>query len=124
MKFKDKFHEDAYFAILDLMTNRDVYHMTFAYLISLDTVCRHHFTDLYDFDECCLKTDPLDHAWQTGTSRKTTALAYNLYTDSTLWCEDNPSCCSVSDIMCSVYAPYYFEAIKIRYPRYFQGSDC
>lgn len=130
MKFKDKFHKESYLAILDLMGNDDVYRKTFAYLISLDIVCRHHFVDLYDFDEFCLKENPLNHAWQTGTSRKTTALAYNLYTDSTLWYDEDTSLfgsrsyiCSVSDIMCCEYAPYYFEAIKIRYPEYFQGND-
>lgn len=130
MKFTDKYHEGAYVELLKLMGNDDVYHKTFAYLITLDIACRHHFCDLYDFDNRCLKPDPFDHGWQTGTSRKTTALAYNLYTDSTLWCDGDTSIscsslseiCSVSHIMCCGYAPYYFEAIRIRYPEYFNNS--
>ncbi len=127
MKFIDVIHERFYKEFLSRMDNYDVYHRTFAYLITLDNSCRYHINDLYDFDECCLKTDPLDHGWQTGTSRKTTALAYNLYTDSTLWydegtsflCSSRSEICSVSYIMCCEYAPYYWEAIKIRYPEYF-----
>ncbi len=124
MKFKDKAHSDLYYSMLQLMNNCDVYHKTFAYLISLDSECRKHFLDLYDLEEGCLVENPLDYGWHTGTSMRTAALAYNLYTGHTFWCEDNPSCCSVSDIMCCSYAPYYFEAVKLRYPEYFQGNDC
>ncbi len=116
MKFKDKSHEESYCEVLRLMDDYDVYHEVFAYLITLDVVCRKHVCDLYDFEERCLKLNPLDHCWQTSTSRKTTALAYNLYTGVTLWCEEeDASCCSVAEVMNCSYGPYYWEAIRFFY---------
>ena len=116
--FLDAEHEAAFDELLSRMRSNDVYRRTLAYLLTLDEVCRRHIDDLYDFEENCIKPDTaFDHGWQTGTSRKTTRLAYNLYTDSTGWCDDAGSC-SVSEIMCCSYAPYYWQAIQIRYPEY------
>lgn len=119
MKFKDEYHETLFWVIMQKMNRNDVYHQSVAYLIALDDVCRDHVEEIYDFEEQCINPECIDKARQTGTSRKTTRLAYNLYTDSTYWCNDDEvSYCSVSDIFCCSYAPYYWEAVKIRYPEY------
>lgn len=67
----------------------------------------------------------LQHGWQTGTSYKTTRLLMNLwngwrydsYTDDP---EENSASADyvVDEIFTCSYAPYYWEAIRLRFPEY------
>lgn len=120
MKFKDEYHETLFWVIMQKMNRNDVYHQSVAYLIALDDVCRDHVEEIYDFEEQCINLECLDKAWQTGTSLKTTRLAFNLWNGYCIDPEtDLPSGdYSVSEIFCCSYAPYYWEAVKIRYPEY------
>ncbi|MDE5771670.1 MAG: hypothetical protein K2I06_08625 [Ruminococcus sp.] len=119
MKFKDEYHETLFWVIMEKMTRKDVYHKSLAYLIALDDVCRNHIEEIYDFEERCINPDSLVEPWQTSTSIKTILLAFNLFTGHSDWCsEELKSRCTPSDIFCCSYAPYYWEAIKIRYPEY------
>lgn len=113
--------------IINQMKKSDVYHMAVAYLLALDTVTRQHVPEIFDFEEDCIKLEGLDKPWQTGTSRKTTRLAFNLwngccsdgqtYTDEDGYTRDLPSRhFAVDDIFCCEYAPYYWQALKIRFP--------
>lgn len=64
--------------------------------------------------------DGLRKGWQTGTSLRTTRLAYNL------WCtyiDENPKYSTPDEIFCCSYAPYYFEAIMLRYPEYLEMKE-
>ena len=80
IQFRDDEHRAAYddliqrMAAADLDTNR----AAFAYLVTLDPVCCDHIRDLYDFEDGCIHSDALAAAWQTGTSLKTTRLAFNI----------------------------------------------
>jgi hypothetical protein len=129
MRFYDTKHENIFYDLIKRMNNTDCYHSAVAYLIGLDTVCREHIESLYDFDEACIKPSALSEAWQTGTSRKTTRLMFNLwngycsdgetYTDADGYESDLPSrMYAVDEIFCCGYAPYFYEAIKLRYPEY------
>lgn len=127
--FMDDTHWECFTEIINQMQQSDVYHMAVAYLLALDTVTRNHVNDIFDFSENCIRTDALSKPWQTGTSRKTTRLAFNLwngccsdgdtYTDSEGYTADLPSGeYSVVDIFSCSYAAYYWEAVKIRFPEY------
>lgn len=127
--FMDDTHWQCFTSIINKMQQSDVYHMSMAYLLSLDTVTRQHVSDIFDYDEDCIRTDALQEPWQTGTSQKTTRLAFNLwngccsdgdtYTDSEGYTADLPSGeYSVVDIFSCSYAAYYWEAVKIRFPEY------
>ena len=127
--FIDDKHWQSFTEIINQMQHSDVYHMAVAYLLSLDTVTRQHVSDIFDFSEDCIRPDALQKPWQTGTSQKTTRLAFNLwngycsdgetYTDSEGYTADLPSGnYSVADIFSCSYAAYYWEAIKIRFPEY------
>jgi hypothetical protein len=119
IKFSDKEHERLFYGLLKRMDNMDCYHQSLAYLLALDTVCRKHVGDLYDFAEQCVKANALEHGWQTGTSRKTTRLAFNLFTGHADWAQDEGAeYCTPAEIFCSEYAPYYWQAVKLRYPEY------
>ena len=121
MKFYDEAHEQSYIALMQRMgvTERDVYRAALAYLITLDRVCREYIDNIYDFSDRCIVPECLNEGWQTGTSRKTTLLAFNLFTGHTNWApEDYAADCTPDYIFCCSYAPYYWAAIKLRYPEY------
>ena len=124
--FRNAEHAELYEEILDKMGNNDVYHISLAYLLTLDIVTREHITDCFDFDRDVIEIEALNQPWQTGTSQKTTRLAFNLwngcnddgetYTDKDGYIVPLPSSkYAVDKIFCSEYAKYYFEAIKLRF---------
>lgn len=127
--FMDDTHWQSFTSIINQMQQSDVYHLSMAYLLSLDTVTRQHVSEIFDYEKDCIKLSALQEPWQTDTSRKTTRLAFNLwngccsdgetYTDSEGYTADLPSSnYSVSDIFSCSYAAYYWEAVKIRFPEY------
>lgn len=118
MNFVNGFHEQKYEALIERMgAGNDVYRKALAYLITADEECSKHIEQIYDFDDRCIKLECLNSSWNTSTSRKTLNLAFNLYTGCTDWA-DSASDCAVADIFCCCLAPFYWEAIKLRYPEY------
>jgi hypothetical protein len=111
---------------------KDVYERAFFYLIGLCPDTRRNAHALYDADG--IKPEAIHAGWQTSASARLTRLAFNLYTDNVPtahqydgegqikpFCEDDFKECrlySISDIFCCEYAPYFMEAIKLRYPEY------
>lgn len=129
MKFYDNKHECAYREICNEMKYLDCYHHALAYLLTLDKVLREHIEDVYDFKDDVIKIEGLHREWQDGTSLKTTRLAFNLwngcadegevYVDKDGYKIPLPSDYYTPEkIFCSGYAPYFWEAIKLRYPEY------
>lgn len=128
-RFYDKAHWQAFTECIARMQCSDLYHTCLAYLLALDTNCREHINDCFDFADDVIKIEALAQPWQTGTSQKTTRLAFNLwngciddgekYTDKDGYKVPLPSgYYSPNEIFCCSYAPYYWEAIKLRYPEY------
>ena len=119
MRFYTEEHETAYNDICQRMRYRDCYHKSLAYLLALDIVCRAHVEDIFDFEDDGIKCDGLRKAWQTGTSARTTRLAFNLWNGRYCDEDDKPtSRYTPEDIfVCGDYAPFYFEAIQIRFER-------
>ena len=125
IKFRDEEHESNYNFILDMMPYSDIERKALAYLFALDTVCFEHIRELYDFEGDSIKPYTLDKAWQTGTSCKTTRLAFNLYNSfcSDRFENDMPSISFTPvELFCSEYAEYYVEALRIRFPEFFEGG--
>ncbi|MBQ3256376.1 MAG: hypothetical protein IJN43_16225 [Ruminococcus sp.] len=124
--FFNEEHMTAYSKLLSIMQHRDCYHQSLAYLLTLDSVCREHLNDLFDIEEDLIKRNGLHCSWQTGTSKKTTRLAFNLWngchTDGETYNKDGyetelPSrYYAVDEIFnCCSYAPYYWQAVRLRY---------
>ena len=116
-------HEKAFWTFLARAGKRfDSYHFSIAYLLTLDTVCRQHLDDLFNFEDDGIKPEGINKAWQTGTSAKTTRLAFNLWNGCNA--DDGESGNGASplytpaELFCTSYARYYYEAIKLRYPEY------
>ena len=128
--FESDEHKQRFNKICGKMKCLDSYHLAVAYLFSLDTACKEHIDDVFDFDNNGIKPDGLHKAWQTSTSVRTTHLAFNLwngycydgdtYVDEQGRENDLPTAKYTPDnIFCDSMAKYFFEAIKLRYPQYF-----
>ena len=129
--FKDNKHENAFYYFVDKMQlkHSDPERVALAYLLALNTDCRNHINDLYDFEERGIIIEGLDKAWQTHTSLRTTRLAFNLYNG---YCYDGQTYKGSDgyemDLPSELYSPvylfscdlaaYFLEAIKLRYPEY------
>lgn len=124
--FRNQSHQDSYLNLLDKMKNKDEYHKSLAYLFTLDEECNRHFNDLFDLKKDGIKArTALHHGWQTGTSAKTTRLAYNLWNGCTDDYDEDGSSKTSShfapdEIFCSCLAKYYVEALKLRFPHNFK----
>lgn len=121
MKFRDKTHEQEFEALMQRMNadSRDVYRLALAYLITADKVCAEHIDNIYDFSERCIIPGCLSEGWQTGTSLKTCRLAFNLFNGGLGWCDDDDKCLvTPAEIFGCCLAPFYWEAVKLRYPEY------
>ena len=122
MIFKDKKHEEMYKEICKRMCYFDCFHAPVAYLIAMDNVLREHVDEVFDFDKDIILVDVLKEEWQTGSSKATTRLAFNLWNsycpDDNVRvndrCVDSPRCYSPSYIFSQYeYAPYYWQAINL-----------
>lgn len=122
--FRDQRHRDDYGSLLWRMQGEDYdeNHAAFAYLVTLDVVCRAHIGDLYDCDNDCIRPEALNASWQTGSSIKTTRLAFNLFTDNTAWTE-NPELVAPVELFCCPNASFYLEALRIRFSNYICAFD-
>jgi len=106
--------------------NPDCYLKALIYTLGVCPDTRLRFDSLYDIKNRTIVPEAIHCAWQTSGSLKVTRLAFQLFTDCTPSAFLSPGkpdfdeCVrhSVSDIFCCGYAPYFVEAIKLRYPEY------
>lgn len=114
----------------------DCYLKALIYAVGMCAETRRNFEKIYNQKERCIVPEIINAGWQTGDSVKVTRLALQLFTDSTptiysydekgnKTAADIKECqlYSVSDIFCCGYAPYFVEAVKIRYPEYFKPRN-
>ena len=131
VSFRDEQHKARYLEYLNRMQYADCYHESMAYLLALDTVCADHVLELFDFEADAIKPDAIGAAWQTGTSSRTSRLAFNLwnnlYTDHTsvtvtgsdgYELETASRYFTPSEIFSCNYMPFYCEAIRLRFSLY------
>ncbi len=118
MLFKSNDHKQKYEQLLSTMLCDDCYHSAAAYLISVDDVIYQHKADIFDLQNDKIIIDSLQEPWQTGTSRKTTRLLFNLWNGclyDSLGAEEHSAHYSPSEIFDSLLIEYYLEAVKIRF---------
>lgn len=122
MTFRDDTHKRLYNEFLSRLAWVECYQRAACYLMALDTELRKHPEDVFNFEEGngCIVPEGLRKGWQTGTSMRTTRLMFNLwngYTGESDEDRDEARLYNVENIFCSEYAPYYYEAVKIRFER-------
>lgn len=126
IKFQSEKHERDFRDTLSKMKSKDCYHKAVAYLLTLDEVCNKHIDDLFDLEKDVIKPfGTLYLPWQTGTSVKTTRLMFNLWSGVSIDLDKSESVYEETtcyytpeEIFCCGYAPYFFEAVKLRFPEY------
>lgn len=127
MIFLNEEHENFYKEKLKEVRYQDVYHKALCYCLGINKDTRNHIDRIYDFKTGYVKPECLQEGWQTSGSLKVVRMAFNLY------CNGMPSvndyikeedkikecrCYTVEDLFCCSYAPYFWQAIQIRYPEY------
>ena len=93
-------HEKFYYEKLKEVRYQDVYHKALVYCLGISNDTRRNIKSIYDFKTGCVKTECVldydDAEEQVDECR--------LYT--------------VEELFCCAYAPYFWQAIQIRYPEY------
>lgn len=116
IKFRSKQHQEFYIATMEQVRRNDVYHRALVYLLGLTQDTVSHFNEVFDFDTDLIKPECLHAGWQTGGSIRICRLALNLWNGYVE--EECAAFFSPEDIFCCEFAPYFFEAIRLRYPEY------
>lgn len=120
-------HEKFYYEKLKEVRYQDVYHKALVYCLGISADTRNNAYRIYDFKQGLVKTECLHEGWQTSGSMRVVRMAFNLY------CNGTPSVSDYDDaeeqlaecrqygaeeLFCCRYAPYFWQAIQIRYPEY------
>ena len=134
MLFKNKDHELNYDFLLQTMDRVTSNRQAVAYLLALDPISFEHCRELYDFHEDKTIPEGLEKAWHTSSSRRTTRLAFNLFNGHFSDGETYIGSDGFEEMLPSRFytpytffncedAPYYVEAVKIRFEKYFGRMD-
>ena len=125
--FISEAHEKFYYEKLKEARYQDVYHKALVYCLGVNRDTREHIGQIYDFKTGYVKTKCLKEGWQTSGSVRVIRMAFNLYcngapsVDDYQDAEDQLQECgqyNVEELFCCSYAPYFWQAIQIRYPEY------
>lgn len=110
---------------LNRLGKTDVYYKSLVYTLSICETTRNHFNEIFNIREDEVNLDSIQRGWQTSTSLKVTRMAFNLWNHSLMYDSEEDlenekmsSSYAPSEIFCCSYAPYFWEAVKIRYPEY------
>lgn len=116
LRFMSKEQEAFFFAALSKAAKTDAYHAAFFYTIGLSSSARRNIASLFDFKQDVIRPEALRQGWQTSGSMRATLLAFNLWNG---YVEQGQEELSTPEHLFSCdLAPYFFEAIKLRYPEY------
>lgn len=125
--FCNKEHEEFYLKTLAQCREQDVYQQALCYCLGISADTRNHIDNIYDFRTGCVIPGCLQEGWITSGSARIVRMAFNLYcngtpsTDNYEKEEDKLRECKrygAEELFCCGYAPYFWQAIKLRYPEY------
>ncbi len=125
--FISEAHEKFYYEKLKECRYQDVYHKALCYCLGISADVRNHANSVYDFKTGNVKPECLHEGWQTSGSVRVVRMAFNLYCDGTPSIDDDMEheeqlreCreYTVDELFCCSYAPYFWQAIQLRYPDY------
>lgn len=125
--FRSEKHEQFFYSTLKKCRCKDEYHAALVYCLGIDQDTRTNAEQIYDFETGCVKTGCLQEGWQTSGSQNIIRMAFNLYNNGTpsvndyKKTDDKLAECrryTVEKLFCCGYAPYFWQAVKIRYPEY------
>ena len=129
MEFVDDEHEKFWEEknlIMQKYGKTDVYYKSIVYTLGICETTRSNFDRIFSIENGEINIDSINSAFQTGTSEKVTRMAFSLWNRCNYDSEKDRQKGKVSEyynpseIFCCSYAPYFVEALKIRYPEYFR----
>lgn len=132
MEFIDKEHELFWKEknlVLQEYGKTDVYYKSVVYTLGICETTRDNFNKIFDIEKGEINIDSLNDPYQTSTSEKVTRVAFSLWNrcnyDSQNDAEKGKVSTNynISDIFCCSYAPYFYEAVKVRYPEYTRSKE-
>ena len=104
IRFESQEHENFFYSMLKRTGNTDSYHQAFFYCVGISDTKEH------------IRPEGLHEGWQTGGSIRLTRLAFNLWNGYAEKGDERMS--TPYEIFDCGYAPYFFEAIRLKYPDY------
>ncbi len=116
IRFRSKEHRQFFQEMLERSRYKDCNHQSFFYCVGISESARMNIGRLFDFQRDRIKPEGLYDGWQTGGTIRLTRLAFNLmegYVE-----EGQERMYSPYELFDCGYAPYFFEAIRLRYPDY------
>lgn len=116
-KFMTPPHRRAYLTHLNRCKAMDSYHRALIYTLTAVPALRNNIESCFDFEKDEIKPESLAACWQTTGTTKLTRFAYNLWNGY-----DDKSCTPYDLFDCS-FAPYMYEAVKLRHPEYTRQLD-
>jgi len=125
--FISEAHEKFYYEKLKEVRYQDEYHKALCYCLGICNDTRENANRVYDFKTGYVKPECLREGWQTSGSQRVVRMAFNLYCNGTPSvneyddAEEQLTECrlyTVEELFCCGYAPYFWQAIQIRYPEY------
>lgn len=131
MEFIDEEHELFWkekSLLLQKYEKTSSYYEALVYTLGICETTRNNFNKIFDIKKGKINIDSINGAFQTSTSVKVTRMAFSLFNGCNYDSEKDieigkiSSNYNVSDIFCCSYAPYFFEAVKIKYPEYFRKN--
>lgn len=124
--FKNDSHREFY--LRHTVNGSDVYLRTLVYLLGLTAETRVNFSQCFNAKSRMIKPEALSEGWQTGSTGRIVRMAFNLWNG---WHYETPedadvgrvsAACTPDELFCCEFAPFFFEAIKLRYPEYTGSS--
>lgn len=123
--FRGSGHLHFYRNVMECCGMYDERHQALFYCLGIEACIRQHVTDVFDFEEKTIQTDCLSRPWMDRRCAKVIRMAFNLYGSGMLDGE-LPEChyrrYTPDDLFCSSYNPYFWEAVRLRYPEYCRGG--
>lgn len=113
VKFIDTGHKNFFLSMQDKANIWDCYHKALFYTLGICPDCRKNISQLFDFQDNCIKAEGLQSGWHTSGSIAVCRLAFNLWNDYT---GEDANDFTVSNLFCSEYAPFMWQGIRLRYP--------
>lgn len=114
--FIDDEHADFFGKMQSASKMSDTYHRALFYTLGLSEETRSHIHRIYNLKEREICPECLTEGWQTHTTLRICLLAFNLfngYIDP-----ENPKASTPESLFDCAFAPYFVNAVAIRFPDY------
>lgn len=127
LRFINDEHQEFYEEKLNQLSKygkTDIYYKSLVYTLGICETTRENFKKIFNIEKGEINISSICAAWQTVTSAKVTRMAFSLWNGCMYDSEEDlekgemSSYYNISEIFDCSYAPYFYEAVKIRYPEY------